>query len=180
MPCRTLFHCRVCNCIRSCSWNLFLQCRINTWKNHRSCPLNAKGLFTRCFLSLLTPYLCFNIVFLPLNSLPPTMLCFQTRSRVCQLIGNRISRVTSVSPYPSYVKVQLFSVVFPHVTEQCCQRSVFPRHKFLIDERLDVQRIHCYHHIAEGRKLFSSTQLFSQKSASIRAYISAVVRMTPT
>ena len=35
---RAPFHCRMCNCIRGCSqkWNLFLQCRINSWGVHRT------------------------------------------------------------------------------------------------------------------------------------------------
>ena len=179
---RAPFPSRLCNCIRNCSqeWNLFLQSRITSWKTHRACPPDTKGRFTRCSFSLKTRHLCFESVTLPvthrLNSLPPSMLCFHTRTQVSELISNGISHVASVSPYPSYVELQLLLSHFPHVTEQRCQRSVLPRYKCSHRSApLTYKESTVAITLLEIGRPVCSTQLFSQKSASIRACISAVL-----
>ena len=89
--CRTPFHSRVCNCIRNCShkWNMFLQCRINSWKIHRACPLSAKGLFTRCFFSLKTQHLCF------LKRLPPIRPSAELASTIDAVLPNALPSLPS-------------------------------------------------------------------------------------
>ena len=137
------FHNRVCNCIGNCSkkWNVLLRVgsilgkfTAPVHRVRRACSHGAVSLRKLIIFALKN-------VFLPivhrLNSLPPSMLCFQKCSQVCELIRSRISHVTCVSPYPAHVLLQVSLRHFPHVTEQDCQRSVLPRHELLTDESRD-------------------------------------------
>ena len=65
----------------------------------------------------------------------------------------------------------------PHVTEQHCQCSVLPRHDFLIDEPLDVERLYCYHHFAERWKtLLLHTAVQPEERLDQNLHLSGVVR----
>ena len=132
-------HCRVCNCIRDCSSKVEPVPAVSDHFLENSPHLSTgyEGVVhTVFFFSLKTQQLCMEDIFLPiahrLNSLPPSVLCFQTCSLVCELIRKRISHVTNVSPYPSYVKLQFFLGHFTRVTEQDCLRPVLSRHELLI------------------------------------------------
>ena len=130
--CGAPFPSRVCNCNhnRIQKWSLFLQNRIHSWKIHHACPLDAKSFFTRCFFTLWTRYLCTEDVFLPiahrLSSLPPSMLCFQTCSQVCELISNRNFPRRQCAPVPIVCeKLQLCLRHSPRVTEQEYASALF-------------------------------------------------------
>ena len=79
------------------------------------------------------------------------------------------------SPYPTYVQLQLLFSHFPHVTQQYCERSVLSCHELLIDDLLDVQRIHNFHHFVGERKFLFLHTAAQPEERLIKACISAVL-----
>ena len=106
--CGTPFHNRVFNGIRDCTqkWSL-LQQESDQLLGKLTMPVHwMRRTCSRFCLSLraslhgrrLPP------ITQRLKLLPPSILCLQTRSQVCELISDRITHVTNV-PYPAYVKL---------------------------------------------------------------------------
>ena len=99
--CGAPFHSRVCSCIRNCTlkWSLFLQNRINSWKIHHVCPLDAKSLFSRCF------FLFVDSISLYGRRLPPNRPSAELASKRVPRSASSSAVELPTSPYPAYVKL---------------------------------------------------------------------------